>query len=92
MDAIQQHRRDARVDRASVTNRATYREHIVARPRSSLDRVLGEAATSEHEIMAMRKAAYREREFITFTKDELARLSAFARAAIQSAAREIFER
>ena len=80
-----------RCQRAVRMNRTAYREHIVGRPRSSLDRVLGEAATSEHEIMAMRRAAY-ARRFYTFTEAELARLSAFARAAIESAAREIFER
>lgn len=74
-----------------MTNRAAYREHIVARPRSSLDRVLGEAETSEGEIMAMRRKAY-ARRFYTFTEAELARLSDFTRLAIQSAAKEIFER
>lgn len=71
-------------------NRASYREHIISRPRSSLDRVLGERATTDVEMMEMRRAAY-ARRFYTFTEAELARLSAFARAAIESAAREIFE-
>ncbi len=73
-----------------MTARPTYREHIVGRPKSSLDRVLGEAATTDAELMAMRRRAYRDRQFLTFTPADLARLPAFARAAIESAAREIF--
>lgn len=60
--------------------------------RTSLDRVLGEAPISDAEIMALRRRAYRESEFYTFTRDDLAKLPAFARAAIESAAREILER
>lgn len=71
-------------------NRDAYREHA-PRIRTSLDGVLGTAATSDREIMAMRRAAY-ARRFYTFTEDELAKLPAFSRLAIQSAAKEIFER
>lgn len=74
-----------------MTHRPAYREHIIARPKSSFDRMAGDAPTSEHEIMAMRRAAY-ARRFYTFTEDELAKLPAFSRLAIQSAAKEIFER
>lgn len=44
---------------------------------------------TEPEFMRLRKAAY-ERRFYTFTEEELARLSVFVRAAIESAAREVF--
>ena len=68
----------------------TYREHIVARPRTSLDRVLGDSRPSNREeLLELRRAVFREREFITFTREEIDRMPSFARATIESEAKRI---
>lgn len=71
----------------------TYREHVVGRPRTSLDRVLGnDRPSNREELLELRRAVFRERGFISFTEDELERMPSFAKAAIGSEARRILGR
>lgn len=68
----------------------TYREHIIARPRTSLDRVLGEAATSEHELRAMAGRAWRQRGVVVFLPCDLERMPDFARLMVEAEARRMY--
>ena len=72
-----------------MTHRDAYREHAPRQAGTPWPRFIGEASTPPAEIMAMRRAAYQAKRFYTFTEEELAKLPAFSRAAIQSAAKEI---
>lgn len=63
---------------------------MIARPRTSLDRVLGnDRPSNREELLELRRAVFRERGFVSFTEDELDRMPSFARAAIESEARRI---
>jgi len=61
----------------------TYREHIVGRPRTSLDRVLGEAATTDAELRAMARRAWIERGVVVFLPCDLERMPDFARLMVE---------
>lgn len=61
-----------------------------ARPRTSLDRVLGnDRPSSREELLELRREAYRQRGFVSFSQDELERMPSFAKAAIESEAKRI---
>lgn len=66
-----------------MTNRAAYREHAIARPRTSLDRVLGEAATTDGELRAMARRAWREKGVVVFLPSDLERMPDFARLMVE---------
>ncbi len=61
----------------------SYREHIVGRPKSSLDRVLGEAATTDGELRTMARRAWRERGVVVFLPCDLERMPDFARLMVE---------
>lgn len=61
----------------------TYREHIIGRPRTSLDRVLGEAATSERELRRLAKEAWQKANVVVFFKSDLERMPDFARLMVE---------
>lgn len=65
---------------------------MIARPRSSWDRLLRDRPTTDAEIMDLRRDAYRASNFVTFTEEELERMPTFARAAIESEAKRILGR
>ena len=66
-----------------MTNRATYREHV-PRIRTSLDRVLGDAATTDAELRAMARRAWLERGVAVFMPGDLARMPDFARLMVEA--------
>lgn len=66
-----------------MTHRDRYREHIAARPRTFLDCVLGEAATTDDELRIMARRAWRERGIAVFLAVDLARMPDWARLIVE---------
>ena len=64
-------------------SRANYREHVISRPRTSLDRVLGEAATTDSELRMLARRAWRERGVAVLMPCDLERMPDFARLMIE---------
>lgn len=68
----------------------TYREHVVGRPRTSLDRVLGEAAISERELRAMARRAWRDRGVVVFMPRDLEAMPDWARLMVEAEAARVY--